>query len=180
MLHTNLVVHDKIELRLIIKLLSTFKEMITMKAHEIMISDVYKVNEQDKIRSIIELFVDKNISGVPIVNDKNEIVGYVSDGDIMRYIGKHKDIIYESFAFMAFVKGDDEVFEERVRMVLDLNVMSIAKKKVHKIKWDTEVEDVAALLGEKQFKKLPVEKDGVLVGIISRGDVIRSTFKGLL
>jgi CBS domain-containing protein len=151
-----------------------------MKAHEIMISNVFKVNEKDTIRAIIEIFVNQHISGLPIVNDNNEIVAYVSDGDIMRYIGKHKDRIYDSFSFIAFVKGDDEEFEERIKTVLGLNVMAIARKKVLKVKWDMEVEDIAAILGEKQIKKLPVERDGVLVGIISRGDVIRNTFRGLL
>lgn len=151
-----------------------------MKAHEIMITDVYKVNEKDTIRSVIEKFVDQHISGLPVVNDKNEIVAYVSDGDIMRYIGKHKDKVFGMYTFVTFVRGDDEEFEERVQRVLDLNVMEIAQKKVHKVKWNEEVEDIAAILGEKQIKKLPVERDGVLVGIISRGDVIRSTFKGLL
>ncbi|MEX2415545.1 MAG: CBS domain-containing protein [Paenibacillaceae bacterium] len=151
-----------------------------MKAHEIMVTEVYKVNEKDTIRSIIEKFVDQRISGLPVVNDKNEIVAFVSDGDIMRYIGKHKDTIFDTFYFVSLVKGDDDEFEERVQKILDLNVMTIAQKKVHKVKWNEEVEDIAAILGEKQIKKLPVERDGVLVGIISRGDVIRTTFKGLL
>lgn len=151
-----------------------------MQAHDIMITEVFKVNEKDTVRSIIEMFVDKRISGLPVVNDKNEIVAYVSDGDIMRYIGKHKDLIIDAFYFVSILMGDDEQFEERVRRVLDLNVMALAHKKVQKVQWHTEVEDIAAILGEKQIKKLPVERDGVLVGIISRGDIIRTSFKGLL
>ena len=151
-----------------------------MKAHEIMVSEVYKVNERDTIRSVLERFVNKRISGLPVVNDRNEIVGYISDGDIMRYIGKHKDIIINTFFFMELVKGDDENFEERVKRILELNVMKIAVTKLHKVQWNDEVEDIAAILGEKRIKKLPVERDGVLVGIISRGDVIRNSFKDLL
>lgn len=49
-----------------------------------------------------------------------------------------------------------------------------------KTKWDEPVENIASILGGKQIKKLPVERNGVLVGIISRGDVIRSSFKDLL
>ena len=58
--------------------------------------------------------------------------------------------------------------------------MEIAQKKVHKVLWNVELEDIAAILGEKQIKKLPVERDGALVGIISRGDVIRATFRHLI
>jgi CBS domain-containing protein len=148
-----------------------------MKAHEIMISQVYKVKETDTVRSVVERFIEHRISGLPVVNDRNEIVAYVSDGDIMRYIGKHRDLIVNYVHFSALIKVDKEDFDERVQRLLNLNILKIAKKKVIKASWDEEVEDVAATLGNKRIKKLPVERDGVLVGIISRGDVIRHSFK---
>ncbi|MNP73269.1 CBS domain protein [compost metagenome] len=61
-----------------------------------------------------------------------------------------------------------------------MNVMSIAKKKVTTVPWDEDIERIAAVLGKKQIKKVPVERNRVLVGIISRGDVIRHSFKSLL
>ncbi|MBI0576937.1 CBS domain-containing protein [Neobacillus cucumis] len=151
-----------------------------MQAHEIMISQVQKVKVTDTVRSVIEKFIENGISGLPVVNDRNEIVGYVSDGDILRFIGKHEDRIVDSFYYAFVIKGDNDEFEEREQRILSLNVMEIAKKKVYKVSWDEELENIAAILGKKQIKKVPVERNGVLVGIISRGDVIRNSFKGLL
>jgi CBS domain-containing protein len=151
-----------------------------MQAHEFMISQVHKVKEVDSVRSVIEKFIVNGISGLPVVNDRNEIVGYVSDGDILRYIGKHEDRIVDSFYYAFVIKGDNEEFEEREKRILDLNVMEIAKKKVYKVSWNEEMEKIAQILGNKQIKKVPVERNGVLVGIVSRGDVIRYSFKGLL
>ncbi|MDQ7094041.1 CBS domain-containing protein [Desulfosporosinus sp. PR] len=151
-----------------------------MQAHEVMISQVYKVKRTDTIRSVIKQFIEKRISGLPVVNERNEIVGYVSDGDIMRYIGKHNDRIIDSFYWVTVINGDDVDFEKRLRELLDLNVMSIASKRVIKVSWDEEIETIASILGKKQIKKLPVERDGVLVGIISRGDVIRHSFKTIV
>ncbi|WP_085522464.1 CBS domain-containing protein [Tuberibacillus sp. Marseille-P3662] len=151
-----------------------------MQAHEIMISKVYKVKETDTVRTVLEYFIEYRISGLPIINDQNEIVAYISDGDIMRYIGKHKDIVVSSIYAMNAFQGDVEGFEERVQSILDLNVLRIAKNKVVKVAWNEDIENVAAILGNKQIKKLPVERDGVLVGVISRGDVIRHTFKSVL
>ncbi|MDQ6597257.1 CBS domain-containing protein [Bacillus salipaludis] len=151
-----------------------------MQAHDIMISQVHKVKDTDTVRSVIEKFIEFGISGLPIVNDRNEIVGYISDGDILRFIGKHEDRIVDSFYYAFVIKGDNEEFEERERRILALNVMEIAQKKVYKVSWDEEMENIAAVLGKKQIKKVPVERNGVLVGIISRGDVIRNSFKGLL
>lgn len=151
-----------------------------MKAHEIMISPVYKVKESETVRSVIKKFIEHRISGLPIVNDRNEIVAYVSDGDIMKYIGKHKDRVFDSSYYITVMKGDDVEYGERAKRLMSLNVLDIATKKVIKVFWDADIEDVAAILGEKRIKKLPVERDGVLVGIISRGDVIRHSFEAIL
>jgi CBS domain-containing protein len=169
---------------------STFKErsgyvelwrrMKNMLARDIMISKVYKVTGSDTVRSVIDKFIKYRISGLPVVNDRNEIIGYVSDGDIMRYIGKHDDVVVDAIWSSFVVRGDDEDFPNRASHLLKLNVLEIAKRKVIKVKWDEDIENIAAILGKKKIKKLPVERDGVLVGIISRGDVIRHAFKSIL
>ena len=151
-----------------------------MQAHEMMICTVHKVKDSDTVRSVIEKFIEYRISGLPVVNDRNEMVGFVSDGDILRYIGKHEDRIVDSFYYAFVIKGDNENFEDREQRILNLNVLEIAKKKVYKVSWNEEMENIAAMLGKKQIKKVPVERNGVLVGIISRGDVIRNSFKGIL
>lgn len=151
-----------------------------MKAHEFMVRQVYKVKEYDTVRTFIEKCIEHRISGMPVINDRNEIVAYLSDGDIMRYIGKHDDLIVDSFFQVNVIKGDEDEFEERTRRLLNLNVMAIAKKKVITVHWDEDIERIAAILGKKQIKKVPVERNRVLVGIISRGDVIRHSFKSLL
>lgn len=151
-----------------------------MKANEIMITQVHKVKESDTVRSVIEKFLEYRISGLPVVNDRNEVVAYVSDGDILRYIGKHEDRVVDNFYYTFVIKGDQEEFEEREKRLLNLNVMEIAKKKVFTVSWNEDIENIAAILGKKQIKKVPVERNGVLVGIISRGDVVRNAFKALL
>ncbi|MEH7110038.1 CBS domain-containing protein [Bacillus sp. JJ1764] len=151
-----------------------------MKANEIMITQVHKVKESDSVRAVIEKFLEYRISGLPVVNDRNEVVAYVSDGDILRYIGKHEDRVVDNFYYTFVIKGDQEEFEEREKRLLNLNVMEIAKKKVFTVSWNEDIENIAAFLGKKQIKKVPVERNGVLVGIISRGDVVRNAFKALL
>ena len=151
-----------------------------MQAQDIMIRQVHKVKESDTVRAVIKKFIEHRIGGVPVVNERNEIVGYISDGDIMQYIGKHEDRIIDAIYFVNVVKMDDVEYEERVRRVLDLNVMALATKKVITVTWDEDIENIAAILGKKRIKKIPVERGGVLVGIISRGDVIRHSFKSLI
>ncbi|WP_183601448.1 CBS domain-containing protein [Paenibacillus phyllosphaerae] len=147
-----------------------------MKAHDIMKRHVYKVKESDTVRAVIERFIDYRISGLPVVSESNEIVGYISDGDIMRYIGRKQDRVIGTFYYVTMLTYPQEM-EERVKQILDLNVLAIAKRKVITASWDEDVDRIAATLGKKQIKKLPIERGGVLVGIISRGDVIRHVFR---
>lgn len=64
--------------------------------------------------------------------------------------------------------------------MLNLNVLEIATRKVLQVSWDEKIKNIAAILGKKQITKLTVEHNGVLVEIISCGDVIRHSFKALL
>lgn len=145
-----------------------------------MVNPVHKVKEDATVSTVIERFIEHRISGMPVVNDKNEIVAFISDGDILRYIGRHEDLLVYNFDYSFVIKGDVENFEERKLRLLQLNVLEIAPKKVIKVSWDEEIETIAAILGKKRIKKVPVERNGVLVGIINRGDVIRNSFKSLL
>ena len=89
-----------------------------MQAYEIMMNRTYKVKESDTVRSVIEKFIAYRISGLPVVNDSNEIVAYISDGDIMRYIGKYNDFVIDTFFFATVIKGDDEDFLKRAQRLL--------------------------------------------------------------
>ena len=75
-----------------------------MQAHEFMKKEVIKVKETDSVRSVIENFIEYGISGLPVINDANKIVAYISDGDIMRYIGKQKDIHIETFYYVDVIQ----------------------------------------------------------------------------
>src|SRR4051794_39633520 len=108
-----------------------------------MISEVHKVKETDTVQAVIEKFIKYRISGLPVVNDRNEIVAFISDGDIMRYIGKHSDRIVANFYYPIVIKGDYENFEEREQRLLRLNVMAIAKMKIVKVSWDEDIENIA-------------------------------------
>jgi CBS domain-containing protein len=150
-----------------------------MQAHEIMKNQVIKVKEQDSVESVIKKLIEYGINGLPVVNDRNEIVAYISDEDIMGYIGKPNDIVISTLFFAQVFKVDEAEFEERAQKIRELNVMEIAQKTVHRVKWNEDIENIAMILGEKEIKKLPVERNGILVGLISRRDVIRNTFKTL-
>ncbi|WP_075980244.1 CBS domain-containing protein [Bacillus massilinigeriensis] len=144
-----------------------------MKAKDIMVKNVIKVKENQLIQDVLDRFVEYRISGIPVVNDRNELVGYVSDGDIMKWIGKHDPVIINYFYYTTVIE-DEESLEDKFKRLLNKNVMEVAKKNVITVDEDTEIEKVAEILGRRRIKKVPVVKNNVLTGIISRGDIVRS------
>lgn len=141
-------------------------------AKEVMVPNVITVKESDTIQTVLEKFVKYNISGVPVINDSNEPVGFISDGDIMKYIA-HQDPRVIDFFTIVMAWYDDETIDDKIENLLKLNVLQLASRTVIKVDAGREIDEVARVLSQKRVKKVPVVKDKALVGIISRGDVVR-------
>jgi CBS domain-containing protein len=151
------------------------------EAHEIMIEQVITASEKDTVQTVLRAFVKYRISGIPIINAKNEPVGYISDGDIMNYIGYRDPIVYFSdFTTYTSTWIENESLEDKIKQLNQLNVMEIATKRVITVQFDADLSRVAKILSNKKIKKVMVVKDKKLVGIISRGDIIRFIVKNYL
>lgn len=94
--------------------------------------------------------------------------------------GPHRAVVLDTFWTACRVEGDPQTFVERARELLSLTVMPIATRHVMAVTYGTPVEEVATLLGRTSIQKVPVQEAGVLVGIMSRGDVLRQVFRAVL
>ena len=109
---------------------------------------------------------------MPIINDEIRVVGFISDGDIMKFIAKQDPRIIDMTSFIT-VWYDTESFDKKLDDLMDLNVMELATTKVISVDADFEIDEVAKVLGKKKIKKVPVLENGILVGIVSRTNIIR-------
>jgi CBS domain-containing protein len=142
------------------------------KINTIMETDVFTANEDDSIAEVLKTLVDKKTSGLPIVNNDGEVVGFISDGDIMKFIAKQDPRIIDMTSFIT-VWYDSESFDQKLTDLLKINVMELATTKVISVEPDEGIDEVARILGKKRIKKLPVIQDGKLVGVISRSNITR-------
>ena len=139
----------------------------------------YFVHSTDSIREVAQILATNKTSGVPVVNEHMKVVGFISDGDIMKYIGRSEGAVLDA-TLMLYRATDNENFMQRVSELLDLNVMRIATKGAISVESGSELDEACRLLAEKRIKKAPVvSEDGTLVGSLSRSDVIRSTMANL-
>ena len=157
-----------------------------MKIEDAMKKDVIKFNELDKIVDVAQSFRDNKISGAPVVDENNKVVGVISEGDVMRLLEVHSPKInlilpapLDLIELPLRMKYElDEIAEDMQRAgstVID----QIMTKKVVKIGPDASISDAAELMDSRKVKRLPVVNDnGKLVGIVTRGDIIGAMVRG--
>lgn len=143
-------------------------------------AEPYSVTNDATIRDVAQILAANKTSGVPVVDGARSVVGFISDGDIMKYIGR-SDITVLDPTNMLYQMPDNEGLAVRVSKLLDLNVMKIATANAICVNAETPLEDACKLLAEKRLKKVPVVAgaDKHLVGSLSRSDIIRSTMENL-
>lgn len=127
----------------------------------------------DTMAEVIRLMAANETSGLPVVDGSGALVGFVSDGDVASYLGKTEISLLDS-TLNIYRYVDDTEAMDRLRALLALNVMDVATHRVISVGEDTPVDEVCQLFASKRIKKVPVVRDGKLVGALSRRNVMHS------
>ena len=122
------------------------------------------------VRDAIGILRESETSGIPVVNDAQAVVGFVSDGDILKYLSKQSGFYTDGTNYFGMVESQD--FADRLANLLDLDVMRIATQHVICVNAGDDPEDAFKTLSDKRIKKVPVLEDGKLVGSLSRRNII--------
>jgi EmrB/QacA subfamily drug resistance transporter len=152
----------------------------SVKSYEldaVMLSDPYTASCDETLEQVVEKFIKFKTRGLPVVDREQHVVGFISDGDVLKLMSKH-NVLFEAEAY-SLVLPDEEGFFAKGKNLLGKNVMDIASKHVITASRDTPLFEVCRIFIEKGMNKLPVTQDDVLVGTISRGDIMRTLMKRL-
>ena len=157
--------------------------MITVE--DAMQEDVIKFKDVDTIAYVTEVLREKKISGAPIVDSDNKIMGIVSEGDIMKLIEVHSPnlnlLLPAPFDLIELPVRMEVGYEEianDVRKAASVLVGEIMTKKVRTVKKDASISDAALLMDKHNINRLPVvDENNKLVGIVTRGDIIGALVK---
>lgn len=135
----------------------------------LMKEDVYTLPETALVSEALELFVSKKISGAPVIDDANAVVGFVSDGDVMRCLADQVPAFKTAWSFVVERENDD--FGQTARAMMSVPIREIAAKHVIAVDIDDDMGTVAKVLADNHLKKAPVLKNGRMVGIINRSNI---------
>ena len=141
---------------------------------QVMNPNAATVSNSACMREVIAILAATNTSGVSVVDPAGKLVGYVTDGDIMRYLARNDFNMSSPSAGVSLSLQDDEDMEGRLAALASLNVMELATKRVVSVDIDTPLDVACATLARRRIKKMPVTSNGVLVGALSRRNVLHA------
>jgi CBS domain-containing protein len=145
-----------------------------MRAMDVMTTDVIVVDPDTTVQSLARLLAERGISGAPVVDSSGRLVGIVSEGDLLhraeigtahRHRERRRSWWLDHFASdlaREYIKSHGRT----VKDIMTRDVMTVTE--------DIDLGEVAALLEAKRIKRVPVTRDGKVVGIISRANLVRA------
>ncbi|MBM7645752.1 CBS domain-containing protein [Scopulibacillus daqui] len=145
-----------------------------MKVRDLMITDVIYAKKDDTVRELLKKLVKHKIGGVPVLDNEHKLLGMVSDGDVVRAVANNKQQTTFDFYSM-IIRLEKTELKTSVKQKMDWPVdKMMTRRKIYYVNPDDNFEEVLNILSKHHFKKIPViNQAGRVVGVISRGDVIR-------
>lgn len=137
----------------------------------IMKTDVFAVPSTSSVLDVMRVLVEKKISAVPVVDEEGHAVGFVSDGDIMRFLSKRSQLYIDPVVMIMQASNDDTSFDDKLAALMRMNVMDVATKGIIGVSLYAKLPEVCRVLGDNHLKKVPVLDKGKIVGVVNRSDV---------
>ena len=149
---------------------------------QLMQRDVYTVNENTSVADAIAMLVDKGISACPVLDADGKPVGFLSDGDVVRVLGKNATnmVNLDPISSILLSARVPEDVIEKVDHIMDSPVSSIAHHGCTTVDVHCSLDEICRVLGENHLKKVPVVEDGRLVGVLNRSDITQAAMRSYL
>lgn len=140
----------------------------------VMNAEPYYVSADATMNEVVQMLDRFQTSGVPVVDGERRVVGFISDGDIADYLGRHEASIFDpKLNLLNFY--DSGEFRYRLDDLLALDVMRVATKHVVSVEAGMPLDRAIRAMSDRHIKKMPVvDGAGRLVGTLSRRDIIHS------
>lgn len=144
-------------------------------AREIMTREVHTVREELPLQELARAFDARGVSGFPVVDAEGHLVGVVTETNLIHQNQRLHIPTAVAIFDAVVVLGSSKKLEEEMHRMAATTVGEIMSRKPVTVGEDATVEDIASIMGEHGVHTLPVVgRDGALVGVIGKRDVIRA------
>ena len=151
----------------------------TTLAKDVMKTDVISVSPETPVKEIARIMIDNKISALPVVNKFNEIVGVVSENDLISKIVKPQEPGLMTYLFHAALASSNEVLDYRKAMAR-WNAKTAEDAMTSPaicVKPDDTIETVGKVMLDDKVKRVFVAEEGHLLGVISRSVFVELLLK---
>jgi CBS domain-containing protein len=147
-----------------------------MRAIDVMTTNVITVGPDTTVQEVAKILSEKSISGVPVVDAASRLVGIVSEGDLLHRVetGTERRVQRRRRSWWLDTIGSDEELARDYVKSHGRTAKDVMTRDVVTVSDTTELAEIANLLETKKIKRVPVLRDGKLVGIVSRANLVRA------
>lgn len=142
-----------------------------MRAMDVMTSEVITVDENASVQTAAKLMAKHGISAVPVVDKNNRVIGMVSEGDLLHRAETGTE--RRRSWWLEMMSSTNQLVGDYIKSHGG-NVKDVMTRDVISVTDETPVADIAVLLETNRIKRVPVLRDGKLVGIVSRANLVRA------
>ncbi len=147
------------------------KELI---AKDIMTKKVITIEKDATLLELVRLLIENKISGVPVIDEKNNLVGVVTENDIIVKKSSLPFPLSFSFAFLdkyeSYTKSTKEFLDTKVKEVMSVDIKTVTE--------DMTVSKIVNIMLNNNIHRLPVlDNNNKLIGIITRANIMKSMIK---
>ncbi|OGY45870.1 MAG: hypothetical protein A2731_01990 [Candidatus Buchananbacteria bacterium RIFCSPHIGHO2_01_FULL_39_8] len=145
-----------------------------MKVRDVMKKEVYTVHPESTLKEVVMMLLKYQVSGLIVIDDNKKVTGVVSEKDIYRILYPSYSDFYDSPAIYTDFKKQEEEIKNKSNIV----VSEFMTKDVISTGPDEYIMKVGAIMLAHNIHRLPViNKQGKLVGVITRGLIYHNLFK---
>ncbi len=145
-----------------------------LTAKDIMTTNVITVRKDTSVNELAEVLWKNKISGAPVLDYEGNVVSVVTESDLIDQNKKvHIPTMISILDSVIFLESSKKT-EKEIKKMAGNTVQDICAMDLVSVTEDVGLDEIATIMSEKKVHTLPVMKDGELVGIIGKSDIIRS------
>lgn len=143
-------------------------------AREIMTTKIITVTPETAVSELAHILATANIGGAPVVDEEGRLLGVVTESDLIDQTKKvHIPTVVAILDSLIFLERPDKM-EKDIRKIAGTVVGDIYSKNPVTVSEETPLDEIATIMAKKHVHTLPVMRDEQLVGVIGKGDIIRT------
>ncbi len=144
------------------------------KAKDVMTKEVITVRRETTIRDLALLFTEKRISSAPVVDDAGDLIGIVSESDLVEQDKNlHIPTVVSIFDWVIYLESGKR-FEKELQKMTGQTVADIYSEQVLSVGPEAPVSEIADIMSRERVHAVPVVEGKRVVGVVGRIDLIKT------